>query len=109
KPTLTPAAFKARWDAHATLLKTIAGLSFPLTHTRRYIARTEGKGAWPAAMLVGTQEDFTYDGIAELVFEDKGAFETFIGVISAPEATARIAKNEDGFIVREVEGCGCWG
>ncbi|KAF1972134.1 hypothetical protein BU23DRAFT_166488, partial [Bimuria novae-zelandiae CBS 107.79] len=60
KPTLTPAEFKAHWDnTHVELLKSIAGDKFPLTHTRRYIARTEDNGTWNAAVIAGTQDDFT--------------------------------------------------
>jgi hypothetical protein len=101
KPTLSPAEFKTHWDTkHIELLKAIAGDAFPLTHTRRYIARTNQNDAWPAAVLVGAQQDFTYDGIAELVFPDEAAFQTFFGVVSEPGAAARIAADEEAFIVR---------
>jgi hypothetical protein len=86
-------------------LKSIAGEDFPLTHTRHYIARTDQNGSWAAAVLVGTQEDFSYDGIAELVFPDESAFQTFFGIVSAPEAAARIAADEENFIVREKMKC----
>jgi hypothetical protein len=102
KPSINPSEFKTHWDTkHVELLKIIAGDNFPLTHTRHYIARTTGNGSWPAAVLVGAQEDFAYDGIAELVFPDEAAFQTFFGIVSVPEAAARIAKDEETFIVRE--------
>ncbi|KAF2705618.1 hypothetical protein K504DRAFT_460331 [Pleomassaria siparia CBS 279.74] len=103
KPTLTPSEFRHHWDTqHVQLLKSIAGEDFPITHTRHYIARpTEVNGAWQAAVLLGGQEDFSYDGIAELVFEDEDAFHTFFASVSAPEAAASIAEDEDRFIVRE--------
>lgn len=94
--------FKTHWDTqHVELLKTIAGENFPLTHTRRYIARTNQNNSWPAAVLVGSQEDFTYDGIAELVFPNETAFQTFYTIVSEPEAAAKIAADEESFIVRE--------
>jgi hypothetical protein len=102
KPTLTPAEFQSHWDTkHVELLKSIAGDAFPLTHTRHYIRRTAHDSSWPAAVLVGTQEDFTYDGIAELVFPSEAAFQTFFSIVSAPEAAARIAADESTFIIRE--------
>ena len=103
QPTLTPEEFKTYWDTkHVALLKEIAGDKFPITHTRHYIARpTETTGAWPATVLVGDQDDFWYDGIAELVFEDEEGFRTFFGIISAPENAARIAEDEEKFALRD--------
>ncbi|KAF2000884.1 hypothetical protein P154DRAFT_522159 [Amniculicola lignicola CBS 123094] len=103
KPTITPSDFKTYWDTtHIELLKSVGGEHFPISHTRHYIARpTEVAGSWPAAVLVGTQDDFTYDGIAELVFKDEDGFKAFFGLVSAPDAAARIAADEDKFTVRE--------
>ncbi|KAK3202101.1 hypothetical protein GRF29_161g156383 [Pseudopithomyces chartarum] len=102
KPTVSPAEFKDHWDnKHVALLKSIAGDKFPLTHTRNCISRTEDNGTWPANVIVGTQEDFSYDGIAELVFENEAAFKTFFAIISESEAAARIAADEEVFAVRE--------
>lgn len=105
KPTLTPTEFKTHWDTvHIPLLQSIAGEDFPISHTRHYIARPPQQnidGTWPAAVLVGGQEDFPYDGIAELVFENEKAFQRFMGKVSEPEAAARIAADEEMFGVRE--------
>ena len=103
KPTITPAEFKTHWDTvHVELLKSLTKEHFPITHTRHCIARpTEENGKWPAAVLVGTQEDFSYDGIAELAFEDEAAFKTFYGIVSEPEVAAKIAADEDNFILKE--------
>lgn len=103
KPSLTPEEFKNHWESvHIPLLKEIAGDTFPTTHTRRYIARpVELNSSWPAAVLVGTQDDFTYDGVAELVFRDEEAFRKFFGVVSEPANKARIEEDEEAFIVRE--------
>ncbi|PSN69526.1 hypothetical protein BS50DRAFT_343546 [Corynespora cassiicola Philippines] len=101
KPCITPAEFKSHYTKHVELVQSIAGEAFPLTHTRHYIDRTNNNGSWDATVLIGTQEDFTYDGIAELVFPSKTAFETFYSIISAPEAAAKIAADEETFILRD--------
>lgn len=115
-PALTPTEFKTHWETiHIPLLKSIAGPLFPLTHTRHYISRPaqdpshpdpksnsdKDNEAWPAAVLVGTQEDFTYDGIAELVFENEVAFHTFMAKMGEEENAKRISEDEERFIVRE--------
>ena len=101
-PTLTPAEFMNYWDNnHVKLLKSIAGDKFPITHTRRYIARAENNKAWPASVLLGTQDDFTYDGIAELTFSDEAAFQSFYTLFTEPETAAKIAADEEVFAVRE--------
>ena len=103
RPDLTPEEFKSHWEnKHVQLLKSIAGDKFPISHTRTYIARpAEANATWPAAVLVGSQEDFSYDGIAELVFSDEAAFQTFFAIVSEPANAARIAADEENFIVRE--------
>src|SRR4051812_23600920 len=64
KPTITPAEFKFHWNpTHVEVIKSSVGEAFPSPHPPRYIARpAEVDGTWPSAVLVGTQEDFTYDG-----------------------------------------------
>ncbi|OCL04255.1 hypothetical protein AOQ84DRAFT_122374 [Glonium stellatum] len=106
KPGLSPAAFRDHWEnKHVPLVKSITGSHFPISHTRRYIARTEGGSSGgpanpetPAVVLVGKQEDFDYDGIAELTFSDESAFQTFFGIVSAPDAAAKISEDEDQFL-----------
>lgn len=85
------------------VIKSIAGKHFPITHTRHYISRTVSEnGTWPANVLIGTPEDFTFDAVAELVFEDEPAFRRFLKIISEPEAAARIAEDEKNFMVRDL-------
>ncbi|KAL1853207.1 hypothetical protein Daus18300_011855 [Diaporthe australafricana] len=80
---------------------------FPLSHTRRYIHRTEGKtedternANFPATILLGSQTDFAYDAFAELSFADGNAFQTFFGHCQQPENAARIAADEEHFLDR---------
>lgn len=103
-PSLTPSEFRSHWEnSHIPLVKSIAGNHFPLSHTRRYIHRGVGgdDNSHPASVLVGTQQDFEYDGIAELMFEDENAFQTFFGIITQPEAAAKIAEDEEKFLDRK--------
>jgi hypothetical protein len=103
RPDLTPDQFKTHWDTkHVELLKSIAGNKFPTSHTRTYISRpAELNASWPATVLVGSQEDFSYDGIAELIFKDEAAFQAFFSVVNEPVNAAKIAADEEAFIVRE--------
>jgi hypothetical protein len=104
RPDLSPEEFKAHWETkHVPLIKSIAGDQFPISHTRTYLARpAQAENAtWPAAVLVGSQEDFAYDGFAELVFPDEAAFKSFFALVSEPDNAAKIAADEEKFIVRE--------
>jgi hypothetical protein len=107
KPGTTPEQFRAHYEAkHVPLVKEITGEHFPLSHTRRYIHRTKGKGDTehnpnhPATVLVGTQADFDYDAIAELTFADVPAFQTFLGIYQNPQNAERIAADEEQFLDR---------
>ncbi|KAJ0420279.1 EthD domain-containing protein [Aspergillus carlsbadensis] len=108
KPGLTPDEFHTRYEAHAALIKRLAGDTFPISHRRTYIARTtahtppEGatqrNATTPAAMLRGTQADADFDAIAELTFADQASFERFAGRIQVPEIAAELAADEEGFL-----------
>ena len=93
------------------LIQSLAGAHFPKAHVRRYIHRTESGGAsatatgtgnneYPASALVGTQSDFDYDAIAELIFDNETAFQTFFGLVSQPDAAGKLAKDEEIFVDR---------
>ncbi len=80
---------------------------FPLSHTRRYIQRTEGKAEGternannPASLLLGTQADFDFDAYAELTFADVSAFQAFFDLLQQPEDAARLAMDEEKFLDR---------
>lgn len=106
KPGTTPEQFRTHYeDSHVPLVKEIAGEHFPLSHTRRYLHRTQGKAEgternaeYPATVLVGAQAEFDYDAFAELTFSDAAAFQAFFGVVQQPENQARIKEDEAKFL-----------
>lgn len=107
KPGTTPEQFKTHYEGtHMPIVKELAGEHFPLSHTRRYIHRTEGQGGTernaknPATVIIGEQLDFDYDAIAELIFADVPAFQTFMGIVQKPENAARLAADEELFLDR---------
>lgn len=108
KPGSTPEQFRAHYEGkHVPLVKEIAGEHFPLSHTRRYIHRSEGTGEgternakYPATVLLGSQVDFDYDAFAELTFTDVTHFQNFFAATQQPENAARIAADEENFLDR---------
>lgn len=102
KPGTTPEQFRAHNEgSHVLLIKEIAGKHFPLSHTRRYVHRSEGKAEgternadYPATILMGSQADFDYDAFAELTFANLTAFQTFFGITQQPENQARIQADD---------------
>ena len=107
KPGLSPASFKSHYESsHMPLIRFLAGPVFPKTHTRRYIHRTPPESGtddtnnYPATVFVGTQADFAYDAISELVFDDEPAFQAFSARMGQGEAAERIAKDEEVFLDR---------
>jgi EthD domain len=108
KPDTTPAHFKTMYESkHIPLVQSITGSLFPLSHTRRYLARAEcspqvgsDKSTYPAAVLVGGQADFDYDAIAELLFQDQAAFQAFFAKVSEPANAQKLAEDEDLFLDR---------
>ncbi|KAI1190711.1 EthD domain-containing protein [Nemania serpens] len=109
KPGVSPEKFKSHYDGtHVPLVRELTGAYFPLSHTRRYLHRSENQAdgntarnlSTPATVIIGTQEDFDYDAIAELTFEDEAAFQTFYGIVQQPENAAKIAADEENFLDR---------
>lgn len=113
-PTLTPTAFKTHYETtHMPLIRSLAGPTFPNSHTRHYIQRTSSPPSsnnnnnnnsnadpYPATVLIGTQADFEYDAFALLEFDDEAAYQRFFGVISEEGAAGRIAEDEEMFLDR---------
>lgn len=98
KPTLSPQEFQAYYeDVHIPLIKTVAVSTFPLSHTRRYIRRTDEKAGhewtYPALVLNGAQKDFEYDVLIELCFKDEEAFYAFSEVMSKPAVRKRVEED----------------
>lgn len=108
KPGLTPDEFKQKYENHVQLVKRLAGDDFPLSHTRRYIARTvvdeaDGDGVnakTPATVIIGSQDAFPYDAVAELTFTDQAAFQAFGAKMMSPPASEELAVDEEGFLDR---------
>ncbi|PYI09517.1 hypothetical protein BO78DRAFT_394955 [Aspergillus sclerotiicarbonarius CBS 121057] len=110
KPGLSLATFRERYEAHVELVKRLSTDDFPLSHKRSYIARTtldapaadgtSRNATTPATVLVGQQTDFDFDAYAELTFADQPAFQAFMAKVTAPEAAAQIAADEERFLDR---------
>ena len=105
-PALTPYAFKNYYETnHIPLLQFLTRSHFPISHTRRYIQRSSSSNQpfsdndHPAIIVVGKQSDFDYDVVAELVFENAAAFETFFMLISEEEAAEHIKEDEERFLI----------
>ncbi|GKZ19895.1 hypothetical protein AbraIFM66951_007731 [Aspergillus brasiliensis] len=112
KPGLSLATFRERYEAHINLVKRLSGDDFPLSHRRSYIARTTvdtppagataRNATTPATVFVGQQSDFDFDATAELTFTDQPSFQAFMAKVTAPEAAAQIAEDEEGFLDRKM-------
>lgn len=108
KPGTTPEQFKRHYEEiHIPLIQSLAGSSFPRKHSRRYIDRQEqttgpdnrhNPEEYPATLLSGTQENFDYDAIVELEFEDLAAFQDFFGVLSQPDVSVKVKDDCDIFM-----------
>lgn len=106
KATLTSEQFKDHWEnKHIPLLKSLTGSLFPLHHTRRYFARIERQGFGgpanrdhPLLALRGNVQEFDYDAVAELTFQDEKAFHDFYKTIYDTEVAAKLAEDEEHFI-----------
>lgn len=106
KPTITSEEFRDHWEnKHIPLLKSLTGPLFPLQHKRRYFARIERKGFGgpanrdhPPLVLRGSPEDFDFDGVAELTWEDEKKFQDYYKAIYETDAAAQLAKDEELFL-----------
>ncbi|KAI1262261.1 EthD domain-containing protein [Xylariaceae sp. FL1019] len=105
----TPEQFRSHYEeSHVPLIRKLTGASFPISHTRHYIHRTERQADdntsrnsnTPATVVIGTQEEFDYDAFAELSFEDEAAFQTFFALTQQPDNAAQIAEDEQKFLDR---------
>ncbi|KAI0534160.1 EthD domain-containing protein [Xylaria digitata] len=107
KPGTTPEQFQAYYEEkHIKLIKELAGDDFLVSHTRRYVHRTRGKGDterntdYPATVFLGEQADFDYDCCSGLIFSDSAALYAFKETLAQAENATRIAADEGNFIDR---------
>lgn len=89
-------------NKHIPLVRDLAGTKFPLRHTRHYVHRTQdttSSGAQtPATIIKGRQEDISYDCVVEIVFDDKAAFDAFLGILADQEVATKLAEDEAAFV-----------
>src|SRR4051812_38094370 len=92
KPGMSPQEFQSHYeDNHVPLIKSLAGPQFPLSHTRRYIQRSsDAVSNYAAIILSGTQEDFDYDALTEMAFEDEATLQSFFRFMNAPDVKEKI-------------------
>ncbi|KAL8641390.1 MAG: hypothetical protein Q9226_008641 [Calogaya cf. arnoldii] len=111
KPGTSTAHFKDYYENHhIPLIQSLVGPTFPRSHVRRYIQRSEtiedSEGSAegsnnvcsPANVVVGCQTDFEYDVIGELSFENEDAWKAFYAKISEKEVAEKIAEDEERFL-----------
>ncbi|RSM20099.1 hypothetical protein CDV31_000893 [Fusarium ambrosium] len=93
-PQMTPDQFKDHYEnKHIPLMKKLLGASFPISHSRRYILRTEADGQHAATVLAGTQADFEFDCVSELKFESEANFQSMSALLSSAENSAAVGED----------------
>lgn len=125
KEGTTPTHFRAYYDnIHVPLLQSLVGASFPISHTRHYVVRTNTMpsiassgsefdpdialqlpraGEAPSAqylpvMYRGEPHQIDYDSLTMMVWEDKAAFDTFKEIFYDEEVQARLFADEKNFL-----------
>lgn len=92
-PKMTPGQFKDHYEnKHIPLMKKLLGASFPLSHSRRYILRSDADGH-TATVLAGTQADFEFDCVSELKFESEADFQSMSALLSSAENSAAVGED----------------
>ncbi|MCJ1285497.1 hypothetical protein MMC26_004837 [Xylographa opegraphella] len=113
-PHLTPTEFKTHYETkHVPLLRAVTGPVSPQTHTRYYLPKhthpsppdsltttTTTTTASIPTVLMGTPENFSYNVIAKLVFEDEKAFQAFHTRLMEPDVSKLLGEDEGRFMVR---------
>ncbi|KAI1302259.1 EthD domain-containing protein [Xylaria venustula] len=114
KPGTTPSQFKSHYEMqHMPLVRSLAGATFPLSHTRRYLHRSEHPDGTtttttttarnrltPATVLIGSQEDLDYDAFGELTFKNEAAFQSSFARFREPGIQVKLAADEEMFLDR---------
>ncbi|KAJ3521534.1 hypothetical protein NM208_g13248 [Fusarium decemcellulare] len=93
-PNMTPNQFKDHYEnKHIPLMKSLAGKSFPISHTRRYIQRAGADQQYAATVLGGSQADFEYDCVSELKFETEDGFKAMSTLLASPELSPQVGED----------------
>ncbi|KAI6080829.1 hypothetical protein F4821DRAFT_265511 [Hypoxylon rubiginosum] len=108
KPDLNPEQFRKHYEEiHMPLTKDLAGETFPLSHTRRYIPRptpapdaSSGTGEYPAIVLGGNPADVGVDCVTELIFRDKEHMQSYFVLPDAPGAAAKLEEEAENFVAK---------
>ncbi|MCJ1381313.1 hypothetical protein MMC17_004423 [Xylographa soralifera] len=109
-PHVTPTEFKTHYETkHIPLLLSVMGSIFPKKHTRYYLpkhaAPTSPDNPTPTyvpTVFMGTPEDFSYDVIAKLEFEDEKGFHAFFAKFMEPEVSRVLGEDEEKFVLRSM-------
>lgn len=111
KSGTSPSEFKNHYEKnHIPLVLSVLSDVFPLTHSRFYLPRTTSESSssdksnanYTPTTIVGTPDDFTYDVISKLVFEDAAACDAFLARNMEPAVVAKIVVDEERFIERKL-------
>ncbi|KAI6089619.1 EthD domain-containing protein [Hypoxylon rubiginosum] len=100
-PGVSPTQFKQYYERHMSHIQEMAGAHFPVSHTRRYVQRSDGQNA---NVLLGSQANFDYDVLAEMVFEDEEAWKGFCEVLGQERNAKWIEEDEKNFYDRSRGG-----
>ncbi|KAG4277674.1 HypE protein [Fusarium proliferatum] len=104
KPGTTPENFRNHYErVHIPLMRKLGGELFPISHSRRYIARAndvtqDGSEMYPAVTISGVPSDFSYDAITEMTFESRQSFYDFSERLAEPEIAAKVAEDCAAFL-----------
>lgn len=89
KGGVSSAVFQSYFESHRIpVLKRTAGDTFPVSHTRMHLKRSED-GNCDTDMLRGMQDNFKFDGVVLMQFEDEAHFRRFIDTTNAEEQLDR--------------------
>ena len=93
-PQMTPDKFRDHYEnKHIPFMKKLLGVSFPLSHSRRYILRSDADGKHAATIVAGTQADFEFDCVSELKFESEADFQSMSALLSSAENSAAVGED----------------
>ncbi|KAL3456424.1 EthD domain-containing protein [Aspergillus heterothallicus] len=101
KPGTSPTEFKTHYDTvHMPLVQSLARDNPPISHKRFYLARplAGDDNSYPAAVVLGSQEDFPYDCITEITFHDEEHFKAFFAKRMEPGYKEVIDADEEKFL-----------